>query len=210
MFKPLLLCLTLATVLSARSQQAGISTGISFDVNNRFGARQVPLSLVLVSPFNTDLSLLVKADGALPVSGRRDAEAYTLQSGFNPSVRLNETIRTTWLGLSLGLRFGLKHFSGRNYLFADMIPLGLGSQSVKVKYEGYDNVNYEVLNPDNDLRRVGYFAGAGGGFVSGPFVAQVHIHTPLVAAKGDYKLNYKFVAPMSITIGYLMPGRTKK
>lgn len=204
----LVLCITAAT--TTFSQQLGLSTGISIDANNHGRNKQVPLSLQWIPQQWTNVAIVARLDAALPLGYSREVTAYTLQSGLSPSAPVRETIRNSWMALSIGARLSFPLRNNGRYLFADFIPAGIGTQRFKVNFKNYNRDDYEILNPDTDQKKTGVFVGAGFGFVISNFVAQVHAYTPLLASKDDYKLSYKFNAPISVTIGYLLPLSGKK
>ncbi|RYY58493.1 MAG: hypothetical protein EOO05_16270 [Chitinophagaceae bacterium] len=210
MCKPILLSLLILSYAHASAQQLGVSTGLAMDLNNNARFKQVPLSVQWVPNSERRFAFLVKLDAALPLPSSRQVEAYTLQSGFAQSSSVQEKISNPWVALSIGFRFRKNLQKGGRYFFADLLPVGLANQWFNIAYKDYDNVNYEILNPDTELNKRGLFTGYGLGFVMKNFLAQAHVYSPLLASKGDYKLSYKFNAPLSITIGYLFPLASTK
>ena len=205
-------CLILsATSLHAQSR-LGFSTGIAFDLNNSGKFKQIPFSLQWTTSATKTGSFIIKADYSIPAAGSSRDSAFTLATGLPPAIAVERKIRNTSFSLLFGYRFILKTNSENNKVFIDFLPIGFSSQSFKVSYENYNNDDYEVINPDVNVKREGLVASIGVCYTLKDFVFQVHAQTPiLTVASKDYNVSYHSAAPLQLMIGYMFNlGKQKK
>ncbi len=184
---------------------ASLSTGISRDVNNTKPFYHIPVSLQWKPfPKRSD-PFFLEVDYNIPFKNTGSAKAYTLNAGLPQEVNLKETIRSYIFTTSIGLRIFLFSTKNNNDFYFNFLT-GYCFQKFKVNYVNYDNINYEVLDPDVTTNNSGFvFSGA---VVYNFHTAKrdlqlmLHLQTPLLQDMGKYPLSYKFAAPLQLTFGY--------
>lgn len=182
-----------------------MSTGLAFDLNNSGSFKQIPLSLQWMIPARLNKSSFVfKADFSFPVGGRGKDSAFTLASGLPPAIAVDKTTRNTSWSFLIGYRFVFNTSLEKNRFFIDFLPIGLSFQSFKISYKNFNKSDYEVINPDVDMKRRGLVGCLGVGYILNDLVFQVHAQSPiLVVEKKDYAVSYRSAAPLQLTVGYL-------
>ncbi len=184
----------------------GLSTGISFDINNQSKFKHIPLSVQLLLGESNRGRFIIQAEGNIPIAYKSYDSAYTLQTGLPSSQSIRKEITSRVFTLAFGYRFFV--FPGKEgRLFLDVLPVGYSIQRFKVHYKNYDDDNYEIINPDVDLRASGLVTGFGLGYVSGPWFARGQLFSPPLDLANDfrkYKLSYNRASLFQVTVGYLL------
>jgi hypothetical protein len=210
MSKPVfvLACLLLSTAsLHSQSGQSriGLSTGLAIDLNNSGRFKQIPLSFYWLPGKPNTSTFILKADLSFPIGGGGKDSAFTLATGLPPAIAVEKTTRNKSWAILIGYRFVFKTSLDKNRFFIDFLPIGISQQSFKISYKNYNSNEYEVINPDEDLKRAGWVGCFGVGYTIGNLVLQVQTQTPIIAVKTqDYAVSYHSAAPLSLTIGYLV------
>jgi hypothetical protein len=178
-------CFVLFSLSASAQSYVSLSTGISRDVSNN----AVPFYAIPVmgqwKPFSRRFNVLFfETDYNIPIAGYSTGTAYTLNPSLPASVTLKEKITPSVLTQFAGATFSWDvDATKRNSFFINPL-IGICDQSFKVKYENYDNKNYEVLNPDVNLEKTS-------------LVCAIEI-----GYKGSDPLSYEFIAPLQLNFGY--------
>jgi len=197
-------CFVLFSLSVSAQSYVSLSTGISRDVSNN----AVPFYAIPVTiqwkPFRKYLNgLFFETDYDIPIAGYSTGTAYTLNPSLPASVTLKEKITpsvfTQFMGVTLGWYIDA---SKRNSFFINPL-VGICDQSFSVKYENYDNKNYEVLNPDVNLEKTSLVCAIEIGYkFHNDFIAMFHAQSGMLATKGSYPLSYEFISPLQLNFGY--------
>lgn len=205
LFSLAIIFITLTLNATAQSSLS-FSSGISADVNNKLSIYHVPLSLQWKPGKKENSPFFVEADYYIPVAGKRNADAYTLNQLLPQHVNLTETIRSGIFTLAIGFRIHLYSAESKSF-YLNLLPVGICSQTFKINYKNYDRQNYEVLNPDESRDFTGFVSGLA--FVynfhktTKNMFFMLHIQSPLIAYDmNKYPVSYKTVAPLKFTYGY--------
>lgn len=177
------------------------SSGISVDIGNEGRFKHIPLSLQYGTLNSKAGALIVKAEIGLPLVNKSHDMAYTAESGLPQEIAVQKNISSYYTSAMVGYRFYLNR-QAPNKFFIDLLPLGIGWQYFEVRYKNYDNTNYEVLNPDISVDKIGVFATGGAGYLSNHFLFQLHIQSPILTSRQEYKLSFESHANLQLTIGY--------
>lgn len=206
---PFIFCIIFSLALKAQPSLT-FATGIAADINSANTNEtfsHIPFTLIWKPSSRPKSSFFFKIDYAIPVSGNNVGDAYTLNPSLPAMVTLPETVRPYLFTVSLGLHIHLYTSENKSIFFLDILPVGICSQNFKVTYKNYDKVNYEVLNPDVDLKNSGYVAAIGVEYLmhmsnNNSLAIMLHAQSPLAAGIGDYDMTYRYVAPLQLTVGY--------
>ncbi|MCC6288465.1 MAG: hypothetical protein IT249_11320 [Chitinophagaceae bacterium] len=202
------LTLVLLFPLIAKSQNAiEPYIGYSIDVANKPPFSQVNIGLQYPVINHKVYQLLVRVQGALPLSKHSGNDlAYT----SNPSLPLTVTTgyKAKWFSTAfiIGNRFKLISWADKNSI-SPFVNAGVIYQKIAVNYSNYDMDKYTVLDPHRSLKKVGLCIGAGVQYKrdigSGAIFLQAEfLSSPAVDSLNNY--NYKLPVPLSINIGYVV------
>lgn len=200
----LTLCILFADKINAQSA-ISFSTGISSDLNNSNKTfYHIPVSLQW-APFSDPKNpILFEFDYGIPLINKKNANAYTLNPSLPEEVTLQQNTHAVFYTASVGVNVYLFSIQQKSSFYLNLMA-GFCHQNIKVIYKNYDNANYEVLNPDVDLKKDGmvlsmavsyYFNKSKEAFV------RIHIQSPLIRKPSDYTLSYKYMAPTQLTFVY--------
>lgn len=200
----LILCILFADKINAQSA-ISLSTGISLDLNNSNKTfYHIPVSLQW-APFSDPKNpLLFEFDYAAPLVNKKNANAYTLNPYLPEEVTLQQNTHAVLYTASVGVKVYLFSIQQKSSFYLNLMA-GFCHQNLKVIYKNYDNADYEVLNPDVNLKKGGivlsmavsyYFNKSKDAFV------MLHMQSPLARKRPDYTLSHKYMAPMQLTFGY--------
>ncbi|HSZ86245.1 MAG TPA: hypothetical protein VK787_09455 [Puia sp.] len=181
-----------------------ISSGISYDINNASKSfYHVPVSVQWKPSSNPRGAFFFELDEDIPFTTKSTGNAYTLNPFLPQEVTLQESIRGYIFAASIGFRVYLHKDKKLNSLYLNILPFGISTQSFKVNYKNYDDKNYEILNPDVNLKRTGVVVSMSAVYnFHNNLMLMLHLQSPLIADKGDYPLSYRFIAPLQFSIGY--------
>jgi hypothetical protein len=190
---------------SANAQSfINISGGISYDINNiNESFYHIPVSVQWKPSSNPRGVFFFELDEDIPFAAKGTGNAYTVNPSLPQQVTLQENIRAYIFTASIGFRIHLYSDEKLNSIYLNILPIGISTQSFKVNYKNYDDKNYEILDPDVNLKRTGVVASVSVVYIfHNNLLLMLHVQSPLLANKGDYPLSYKFIAPLQLTIGY--------
>ncbi|HEX4375071.1 MAG TPA: hypothetical protein VHZ50_17325, partial [Puia sp.] len=136
-----------------------ISSGISYDINNTNQSfYHIPVSVQWKPSSNPHGIFFFELDEDIPLTAKSTVNAYTANPALPQEVTLQENIRAYIFTESIGFRIFLHKDKKLNSFYLNILPFGISSQSFKVNYKNYDHKNYEVLNPDVNLKKTGVVA----------------------------------------------------
>jgi hypothetical protein len=197
-------CCILFSLSASAQSYVSLSTGISKDVsNNAVPYYAIPV-MVQWKPFRKHWDVLFfETDYNIPIAGYNTGTAYTLNPSLPASVTVKEKIRPSVFTQFMGATFSWDvDTTKRNSFFINPL-VGICNQSFSVKYENYDNKNYEVLNPDVDLERASLVCAIEIGYkFHNDFIVMLHAQSGMLSDKGSYPLSYEFIAPLQLNLGY--------
>lgn len=195
-----------------QSPSIALSTGIALDINNQSKFKHIPLSAQLIFGESRKGHFLLHVEGNIPLLYKSSDSAYTLQSGLPSAISIRKEIRSQVFSLALGYRFVF--FPGKEgQLFFDLLPVGYSVQRFRVKYKNYNDVHYEIINPDTDLRSSGLVTGFGFGYESGSWFARGQLLSPPLDLANDnrkYELSYNRASLFQVTVGHRISFTDKK
>lgn len=200
--------LTFSLVATKANAQSAISlsTGISTDINNSPSFYQIPFSLIWKPFRNIKSPVFFEFDYGLPLGSKSNGDAYTLNPDLSQKVTLQEKIKPYIFTASFGFRIHLSTSKKNNAFFLNVVPFAICNQNIKVSYKNYDTKNYEVLNPDVNSNEGGFVMSVAPVYyfhkTKQDMMLMLHLQTPLLKGDRDYKLSYKYVAPLQLTFGY--------
>jgi hypothetical protein len=197
------LCAHFFTPVNAQSS-INISSGISRDLNNTNRSfYQIPVSVQWKPSADEYGIFFFELDEDIPLTTNSTANAYTLNASLPQQVTLQENLHAYIFTASIGFRILLHKDKKLNTIYLNVLPFGISHQSFKVNYKNYDDKNYEILDPDVNLKRTGLVASMSAVYnFHNSLFFMLHLQSPLLASKGDYPLSYKFIAPVEFTVGY--------
>lgn len=210
-----LLCISLFFLiqfsLSAQSR-FGVSTGFALDINNQGRFKHIPLSIQWLAGEPDRGQFMVHIEGNIPLIHKSSDSAYTLQAGLAPAIAVPKEIRSNVFYVAMGYRF---YFfpNAETKVFLDVLPIGYSVQRFRVRYKNYNDNQYEILNPDVNLRSSGLTAGIGLGYESGPWFARAQVVSPNLELSNNntkYELSYNRASLFHITVGRFLSSVTKK
>lgn len=200
----LMLCILFADKIIAQSEIA-ISTGISTDANNNNKTfHHIPVSLQWVPFSDPKNPLLFEFDYGIPLANKKSANAYTLNPSLPAEVTLQQNTHAVFYAASIGVKAYLFSIEQKSSFYLSLMA-GFCHQNFKVVYKDYDKTNYEVLNPDVNLKADGMVLSMAVSYYfnkSKDAFAMLHIQSPLIKQLPDYTLSYKYMAPVQLTFGY--------
>jgi len=131
-----------------------LSTGISMDLNNaNHSFYHVPVTLQW-KPFKQRHSpFFLEFCYDIPITAKGTGNAFTLNPELPKEVMLQENIRASIFTASIGFRVHLYTNKNNNSFYLNLLPFGVCAQNFVVSYKKYDKQNYEVLNPDVNLKQ---------------------------------------------------------
>src|SRR5579862_1431153 len=195
----------LCTYYFARPQSSvNISSGISRDVNNTSKSfYHIPVSFQWKPSSNPHGIFFFELDEDIPFVARGAGNAYTLNPALPQEMILQVMIRAYIFTASIGFRIHLYSDKKLNNIYINLLPFGISTQHFKIEYKNYDNKNYEILDPDVNLKRTSVVMSMSAVYnFHNHLMLMFHVQTPLFATTGSYPLSYKFVAPLQLTFGY--------
>jgi hypothetical protein len=191
-----------------------VSTGISRDINNgKISFYHIPLSLQWKPLRNIDSPIFFEFDYDIPLNGKSSGDAYTLNPSLPGKVTLLENIHAGIFTGSIGARIHIYTHKKSSSFYLNFLA-GICNQDFKVRYDNYDRVNYEVLNPDVNRSATKFVLSMAGVYnFHGPkldMFVMLHLQSPLLTGDYDYPVSYKFIAPLQLTLGYNLSYNTRK
>lgn len=216
-----LLALLLLFILSCHAQPViTIASGFSINTYKKSGSsanfNHVPLS-VQWSPLGLKNVLLVKLDYFIPFSTSGTDYAYTLNPDLPSEIKVQKSFRANMFDLNVGARLPIHRYKGKYNFYTDVLLTAISHQNIKVSYAGYDQSNYEILNPDLSLRKTSISFSTG--FVykytlenNSSLLCMLHFQFSPFASPTlqGYRLSYNFVSPIQLTIGYSFSYKNNK
>jgi hypothetical protein len=210
-----LLCSTILSITAyAQSSAVSLSTGISYDVSNagNYNFFHIPVSVEWSAPIiKENLWFLFKVTYSVPVGGAGADEAYTLNPALPGMVYVQKSIRSSLFLGSIGVRTYFKPNKKNGRFYIDLLPLGIYSQNISVRYKNYDKTNYDIINPDvgTEISALAIALSVGYSIPvknHNDLLIEFNASTPLSFNRGlsddGYDLSYKRSAPLQLTIGY--------
>ena len=181
-----------------------ISSGVSRDINNiNESFYHIPVSVQWKPSLNPRGTFFFELDEDIPLTAKSTGNAYSLNPSLPQEVTLQENIRGYIFTASIGFRILLHKDKKLNSIYLNLLPFGISTQSFKVNYINYDDKNYEILNPDVNLKRTGVVVSMSAVYnFHNNLMLMLHVQSALFATTGSYPLSYKFVAPLQLTVGY--------
>jgi len=204
-FFPILLFVILFPAKAKAQSAISLSTGVSSDLNNSNKTfYHIPVSLQW-SPFSSPKNpLFFEFDYGIPLVNEKKANAYTQNPSLPEEVTLQQNTHAIFFAASMGVKAYLFSIQQKSSFYLSLMA-GFCHQNFKVIYKNYDNANYEVLNPDVDLKKDGMVLSMAVSYYfnkSKDVFVRIHIQSPLIRKAPDYTLSYKYMAPMQLTFGY--------
>ena len=201
------LVFSLFAVKTNAQSSVSLSSGISRDINNsNISFYQIPFSLIWKPFRNTKSPVFLEIDYDLPLGSKSAGVAYTLNPGLPQKVILKEKILPYVFTFSLGASIYLFTTKENNVFFLNIVPFAICAQIISVSYKNYDKENYEVLNPDVNSKEGGFVMSIAPVYYfhkdKRDMMIMLHLQTPLLKGKRDYKLSYNCMAPIQLTFGY--------
>lgn len=216
MNKPLIITALFLLMSGVSIAQVGVASGISWDMNNGFTFKQVPLSLSYLPGEGKTVSFVLEITHAFPVAMHSTDIAYTTDASLPETTYPRKTIRSSWTSFLAGMRFSLLHQENSSF-FIDFFPLAVTAERFNVSYQHYDQQNYEILNPDTDTAKTGLSAELGVGYSrqlhnKNRFYVALNLQSPLLVInlKRSYHESFRYAAPMQFTAGYLFYFKKNK
>lgn len=211
-FIPILILLFAFTFKKASSQSyVALSSGFSIDLNNKKTFYHLPV-IFRIKPFKKS-GLFIEGDYGIPFSRKSAADAYTINPALPAHVVLAETVVPQLYTISLGCEFQLyTNKKNNNSIYLD-VAAGVSTQHFKVNYKNYDNLNYEVLNPDLSTDSSGFVLSVAAvyNFHKQNMFIMLHVQAPpsVRAPQPYYTMTYKVIAPLELTFGYKLLNKRK-
>lgn len=212
---PIIFLFFISFSISANAQSfLSLSTGISKDINNQNKSfYHIPVSLQWEPFSNQGNPLFFQLDYDIPFRSINTGNAYTLNPALPAQVHLQENIHSYIFTMNIGFRIHLYTNKKNNTFFLNLYS-GICFQNFTVDYKNFDKVNYEVLNPDVNLKAGGFVLSMAGAYYfhkrKQDMLLMLHVQSPLLAGNGDYPLSYKYIAPLQLTFGYKLFYNKKK
>lgn len=183
----------------------GFSTGLATDLNNKKPFYTIPLSLRW-EPFKRS-SLFIETIVGVGFPRKDNADAYTTNPDIPEHVVLIETKRLNSLSIGVGGVIPL-YTNKKNNRISLLLSLGGGTEYFRIDYKNYDNVNYEVLNPDVDINISGMYVSTAAMYSfhkrKRDMFVMLRLQSPSTGrGRPDvYNLSFQKTAPMELTFGY--------
>lgn len=178
------------------------SGGFSADLNNKKPFYAIPVSINW-KPGKYS-GFFVEGIESFGINRNRIVKAYSANPQLPAEVPVTERVRNQSLSIGMGAIINL--YTGKKNDVKLNLSSGFASVGYIVSYKGYDQVHYEVLNPDGTERVSGLYGAISTAY---NFTAQqkdlfimLRFQTAPLATRSRYPYSYHFAVPLQLTFGY--------
>lgn len=196
------LILLFASSMNAQSTIA-LSTGVSVDMNNKGPFYMIPITLRW-EPYKRS-SFFLETTKAFGFNKLSKVDAYTANGQLPEHVTLTQAILPKSFSVGIGGAIVL-YTNRRNNQITLNLSTGVCSEHFNVTFRDYDQLNYEVLNPDVSDDKIGLYASVAGVYnfyqADRNLFIMLRLQSPSSTIDGRYKLTYNRMSPLQLTFGY--------
>jgi hypothetical protein len=178
--------------------------GFQIDMVNKARFKMINTAVQGNYQFNKHAELFVRLQKSWPIENTTHESSYTANPSFPVYATAIKKAKPSGYSAAFGNRIRLNG-ANKHHVFSFMFFGGYSFQKIEVNYK-YDKNIYTILNPDQTLKKGGFFVGGGFEYMriikNGRLLFQLNLASPPIVEKIKYPYSFTLMVPLSFNIGY--------